>query len=160
MKLKKLLLFLFLFAPSPLFAQLLTEVGVEPSSFYGPQPQIMQVRLSPTNLQITTVVSIVPENLETAFIYVDLNGNDSNSGTQSQPLKTLQAAVTIAFKNNKNNIGTRVTVNPGTYRESAQYNAGTGNTTAPITFQALTNGTVILAGSDIYTGWTLSGSVF
>jgi hypothetical protein len=160
MKLKKLLLFLLLFAPSPLFAQLLTEAGVEPPSFYRPQPQIVQVPLSPTNLQITTVVSIVPENLETAFIYVDPNGNDSNSGTQSQPLKTIQAAAVIAFKNNEKNIGTRVTVNPGTYRESAQYNAGAGNTTAPVTFEAADSGTAILSGSDLYTDWRASGNVF
>jgi hypothetical protein len=121
----------------------------------------VEVLFSPTNLQITTIVSIVPENLETAFIYVDANtGKDSNLGTQSQPLKTIQAAALIASKNNKNNIGTRVILNPGTYRESAQYNARTGNTSAPITFQAAEPGTAILSGSDIYTGWRPSGNVF
>ena len=157
---KELLLFLFLFPPRSVFAQQLTKAGVELASVYDLQSQIVQLPLSPTNSKITTVVSTVPENLERAFIYIDPNGNDANPGTQSRPLKTLQAAVTVAFNNNKNNIGTRVFVNPGTYRESAQYNAGTGNTTAPITFQALTNGTVILAGSDIYTGWKSSGNAF
>ena len=157
MKLKKKLLFLFLFALSPLFAQLLSG---EPPSFYGPRPRIVQVPLSPSNMQITTVASIVPENQETAFIYVNPNGNDSNSGTQSQPLKTIQAAVTVAFNNNKNNIGSRVTLNPGTYRQSAAYQAGVSNTSAPVTFQAATNGTAIIDGADLYTGWTPSGSFF
>jgi|SRR5580692_7121703 hypothetical protein len=157
MKLNKLLLFVFLFALSPLFAQLLSG---EPPSFYGPREQIVQVPLSPTNMQTTTIASIVPENLETAFIYVDPNGNDSNSGTQSQPLKTIQAAVKVAFNNNKNNIGTRVTLNPGTYRQSAAYQAGVSNTSAPVTFQAATNGTAIIDGADLYTGWTPSGSFF
>ncbi len=111
-------------------------------------------------ITITSASSLVPENQETAFIWVDPNGSDSNPGTQSQPLKTVQAAVSIAFNNNKNNIGTRVTLNPGTYRGSAQYNAGSGNTSAPVTFQAAANGTVVLSGSDVYTGWMASGNVF
>src|SRR5438477_5977877 len=105
--------------------------------------------------------SPVPENLETAFIYVDAaTGSDSNPGTQAQPLKTVQRAVGIAFNNNKNNIGTRVTLNPGTYREKVIYNATSLNTSAPITFQAAQNGTAIITGSDLWTDWTASGSVF
>src|SRR5882757_6618198 len=61
----------------------------------------------------------VNEGLETAYIYVDaVKGSDTNSGTQSEPLKTIGAAATLAQTNNQNSIGTRVTINPGTYRES------------------------------------------
>jgi hypothetical protein len=109
----------------------------------------------------TVTISSIPENEETAFIYVDPNkGNDSNPGTQAKPLQTIQAAAALASENNKKKIGTRVTLNPGTYRENAQYNAGSGNTSAPITFEAADNGTAILSGSDLYTDWKASGNVF
>ncbi len=106
-----------------------------------------------------TITSPIPENQEKAFIYVDPNtGNNSNPGTQAQPLKTVQAAASIAFDNNKNNVGTRVTLNPGTYRENVYYN--TPSTSAPVTFQAAQNGTAIITGSDLWTGWTSAGNIF
>src|SRR5579864_655824 len=61
----------------------------------------------------------VNENLETVSIYVDgVNGSDSNPGTQSKPLKTIGAAASMAVANNHNSIGSRVIINPATYRES------------------------------------------
>jgi ribosomal protein L2 len=99
----------------------------------------------------------VNENLETAFLYVDgTKGSDSNPGTQALPLKTIGAASAIAASNNSASIGTRVTINPGTYRESIAL--GGSRTSLPITFQAATKGTVILSGSEILTGWTQSPS--
>ena len=54
----------------------------------------------------------VNENLETATVYVDqFNGNDSNPGTATQPLKTIGASVTMAENNNANSIGTKVIIN-------------------------------------------------
>jgi len=111
-------------------------------------------------ITITSTSSFVPENLETALIWVDPNGSDSNPGTQSQPLKTIQHAADLAYHNNQNNIGSRVTINPGTYREQAYYDGNSSSTSAPVTFQAATNGTVFIKGSDIYTGWVASGNVF
>lgn len=99
----------------------------------------------------------VNESLETAFVYVDTNnGSDLNPGTQALPLKTIGKAVQLAVANNQNSIGTRVTINPGTYRESIFMGATTTDTNLPITFQAATNGTVIVSGSVLYTGWQLS----
>lgn len=96
----------------------------------------------------------VNESLETAFVYVDTNnGSDLNPGTQALPLKTIGKAVQLAVANNQNSIGTRVTINPGTYRESLFMGATTTDTNLPITFQAATNGTVIVSGSVLYTGW-------
>lgn len=96
----------------------------------------------------------VNESLETAFLYVDSNnGSDSNPGTQALPLKTIGKAAQLAIANNQNSIGTRVTINPGTYRESVFMGATTTDTNLPITFQAATNGTVIVSGSVLYTGW-------
>jgi hypothetical protein len=96
----------------------------------------------------------VNESLETAYIYVDgTNGSDSNSGTQTSPLKTIGAAASMAQTNNHSNIGSRITINPGTYRESVILNHNSKDTSLPTTFEAATNGTVIVSGATVYTGW-------
>ena len=103
----------------------------------------------------------VNEALETASIYVDTKlGSDSNSGTSAQPVKTIGKAASMAMTNNASGIGTRVMVNPGTYRESIAIAEGYKNSTLPITFQAATPGTVIVSGADIWTGWAQSGSLY
>ncbi len=95
----------------------------------------------------------VNEGLETAFIYVDGNkGNDSNPGTQSQPLKTLTAATNMALSNNYHNIGSRIYVNPAIYREDVVVMGNQYNTSLPITYQATAAG-VVVSGSVPYTGW-------
>ena len=96
----------------------------------------------------------VDENSETAHVYVDgTKGSDSNSGTQSGPFKTLNKAVSVAITNNQKSVGTRVTINPGTYRETLTLN-GTSKTSAPITLEAATNGTVTVSGADVWGSWT------
>ena len=106
----------------------------------------------------------VNESLETATLYVDtVNGNDSNSGTQSKPLKTIGAAATKAETNNQSSIGTKVIINPGTYRESIKLSKNNKDTSLPITFQAATNGTVIVSGATVYSGWgtySLNNSIY
>jgi len=97
----------------------------------------------------------VNENLETASIYVDASkGNDSNNGSKTAPLKTIGAAVTMALSNNDSSIGSRVTINPGTYRESVVIGGTKRSTNLPITFQAATNGTVFVSGADAVSGWS------
>lgn len=96
----------------------------------------------------------VNESLETAAIWVDgTNGSDSNNGSKNSPLQTIGAGILMAEENNLAGIGTHVTINPGTYRESLNINYSTPNTTLPITLQAATAGTVIISGSTLYTGW-------
>jgi hypothetical protein len=96
----------------------------------------------------------VNESLETAYIYVDTKtGSDSNPGTQQKPLKTIGAAASMAETNNHSGIGSRVTINPGTYRESITLSHNTKDTSLPITFEAATNGTVIVSGATVYSGW-------
>src|SRR3984893_17876384 len=96
----------------------------------------------------------VNESLETAYIYVDgTKGSDSNSGSQLSPLKTIGAASSMAQTNNHNNIGSRITINPGTYRESIILNYNKKDTSLPITFEAATSGTVVVSGATVYTGW-------
>jgi hypothetical protein len=96
----------------------------------------------------------VNEGLETASIYVDTaKGSDTNPGTQSQPLKTIGAAATMAETNNHSSIGTKVIINPGTYRESVTLSHNNKDTSLPVTFEAATNGTVIVSGATVYSGW-------
>jgi hypothetical protein len=96
----------------------------------------------------------VNESLETATLYVDTaKGSDTNPGTQQEPLKTIGAAASLAVTNNHSSIGTKVIINPGTYRESISLSHYNKDTSLPITFQAATNGTVIVSGATVYTGW-------
>jgi hypothetical protein len=95
----------------------------------------------------------VTEN-QTIYLYVDAQkGSDSNTGTASLPLKTIQAAVNKANVNNQKGIGTKVIINAGVYREFVNITAVSKQTGAVITFEAATAGTAIIAGSDVLTGW-------
>jgi len=97
----------------------------------------------------------VNESLETASIYVDaVHGNDSNSGTKTAPLKTIGASVSMAMANNDSSVGTKVIINPGTYRESVVIGGTKKSTSKPITFQAATNGTAFVSGADVLSGWS------
>jgi hypothetical protein len=101
----------------------------------------------------------VSEN-ESATVYVDAsNGVDSYAGTAvSQPVASISAAISKAVANNAKGIGTKIVVNPGTYREALTI---TGSTSAPITIEASSTGSSYLSGSDVVTGWSHSyGSVY
>jgi hypothetical protein len=103
----------------------------------------------------------VNESLEKAWIYVDTKqGSDSNPGTQNQPLKTIGTAASIALSNNRQKIGTRVIINPGTYREAITINGSNRNTDLPITFSAAKPGTVLVSGADVWTGWAKSNNLY
>src|SRR5450631_257227 len=89
----------------------------------------------------------VTEN-QTTFIYVDGNsGSDGNPGTPSLPLRTIQAAVTVARLNNTKSIGTKVLINPGIYREAVNISSSYNQTSAPMTFQATQIGGAVISGS-------------
>jgi hypothetical protein len=101
----------------------------------------------------------VPESQESVILYVDAGqGDDSNPGSSSQPLRTIQAAAQRAQANNQKNFGTLVIVNAGTYREAVTLLATKGQTAAPITLQAAQTGTAVVSGADIWTGWQASSS--
>ena len=96
----------------------------------------------------------VVEN-QTAILYVDAHsGSDANSGASSSPLKTIQAAVNKANINNQKSIGTRIIVDAGIYRETVSVNPVSGQTSAALTIQAATNGTAIIAASDLISAWS------
>src|ERR1700739_956528 len=96
----------------------------------------------------------VVEN-QTTSLYVDAQtGSDSNSGSSSSPLKTIQAAVNKANTNNQKSIGTRIIVNAGVYREAVSVDPVSGLTSVPLTIEAATNSTAIIAASDVLAGWS------
>ena len=96
----------------------------------------------------------VNESAEKAYVYVDVkNGSDSNPGTQQRPFQTITKGAHAAITNNRAGTGTRVTILPGTYRESFVYWGGPNNTSAPITLEAATAGTVTVSGADVWRDW-------
>jgi Right handed beta helix region/Protein of unknown function (DUF1565) len=100
----------------------------------------------------------VNEN-QTATLYVDAaSGSDANPGTQAKPFHTIGKAVSKAKTNNVSGIGTKVFVNSGTYREFVDINPTYRQTGATITIQATQPGTAIIAGSDVFTGWSRGSS--
>jgi len=98
----------------------------------------------------------INEGLETVFIYVAPNGSDTNgNGTSGNPYQTINKGVDVAVANNQAGIGTQVNIQPGTYREAVNMVASKRDTSLPITFQAVTKGTVIISGATEMTGWTV-----
>jgi len=101
----------------------------------------------------------VVEN-QTTVLYVDAkSGADSNSGLAGAPLKTIQAAVNKANTNNQKNIGTKIIVNAGVYRETVNINPVTNQTAVPLTVQAASTGTAIISGSNVLTNWSTDSAV-
>ena len=100
----------------------------------------------------------VNEDLISQIIYVNsesIQASDTNPGTDELPLKTFSKAAEIAKQNYQNNIGTKVIVAPGIYRESIELVVDDNqNFNTPIIFEAKEPGTVIVSGSDIWNNWT------
>lgn len=94
------------------------------------------------------------------LIYVDTrnaNADDANPGTADRPLKTIGKAAAIAADNSLGNMSIRIIISPGVYRESVSLQPKGGRSQAPIHFQAEENGTAMIAGSDVWTGWQKQG---
>lgn len=106
--------------------------------------------------------SVTPSvGLAEHVIYVDTrnaNADDANPGTVDRPLKTIGKGATIAADNSLGNVGIRIIISPGVYRESVSLQPKGGRSQAPIHFQAKENGTAMIAGSDIWTGWQKQGT--
>jgi len=83
---------------------------------------------------------------------------DTNPGTPGWPLKTIGRAATVAVINNRNDLSTRVIIQPGTYRERVSLDFTRGRTDRPILFEGAMPGEVILSGSDVWSGWLRDGN--
>jgi chitodextrinase len=86
------------------------------------------------------------------------SASDSNPGSESAPLKTLNKAVQLAEASNKQSVPVTVYVHAGTYRESVAFNFSNTSKPSPITFEAVPSESVVISGSDIWTGWQRQGT--
>jgi hypothetical protein len=85
-------------------------------------------------------------------IYVSTSGVDTNAGTQSSPVRTIQRGVVLANQANAAGRASRVLIAAGVYRESVDL--GGQKTDAALTIQGSGTSTV-LTGADVFSGWTL-----
>lgn len=81
------------------------------------------------------------------------SASDSNPGTASLPFETIDKGISQASIDKAGNIGAKVLIYPGVYRETINRNGSTTN--APIVIEAVQLGTVIIDGSDAFTAWSL-----
>jgi hypothetical protein len=101
-------------------------------------------------LNCIILICLFNVNIMAQDLWVDANfGNDNNDGlTQDNPLKTIQAAANLA------QAGTTVHIQAGIYRESIRPKYS-GNAAAPIIYQAVDKGKVIMRGSEIIQDWQI-----
>ncbi len=89
------------------------------------------------------------------FIYreyhVSVNGNDTNDGSLTSPLKTIMAAANKAMP------GDVITVHAGVYREQVTPPRGGNSEQERIVYQAAKGEKVEIKGSEIIKGWKKSG---
>ncbi len=102
------------------------------------------------------------DKLVKQIIYVNNqhpNAKDSNKGNQENlPLKTIEKATELALQNKSNNIGTKIIIYPGIYRESISVNGQDLKNDAPIIFAAKESGKTIISGADIWKDWQKLGN--
>ncbi|MCD6598940.1 MAG: right-handed parallel beta-helix repeat-containing protein, partial [Bacteroidales bacterium] len=79
--------------------------------------------------------------------HVVVNGDDSNKGSRSSPLKTISAAAKIAQP------GDIITVHQGVYRERINPPRGGSSDNKRIVYQTVPNEEVIIKGSEIIKAW-------
>ncbi|HEY2585578.1 MAG TPA: right-handed parallel beta-helix repeat-containing protein [Tepidisphaeraceae bacterium] len=86
--------------------------------------------------------------------FVAPSGLDTNAGTITAPLQTIQAAANLAQP------GDTVMIRGGTYHEMVTP-ANSGTAVAPITYQAYNNEPVVIDGADPISGWAnYAGSIY
>lgn len=81
-------------------------------------------------------------------VFVATNGNDSNSGTQTSPLRTISAAIDVASD------GDTIVIREGTYREALP------DLSKRLTLQPYPHERVWLKGSLVVTRWVVDGNMW
>ncbi|MCK5853316.1 DUF1565 domain-containing protein, partial [bacterium] len=76
-------------------------------------------------------------------LYVSPNGKNTNIGSKTHPLKTLQKAIDLA------NPGETIFIREGVYREQVTIPAGKNR----VVLQSFKNEKTVLKGSDLFTDW-------
>ena len=95
-----------------------------------------------------------PPSGNVAF-YVALTGSDTNPGTQSSPVRTIQKGINLANDAiNNNNVDVIVHIKAGRYEEVASIES-VANTARTLTLEG-ESGTVLTGADQWHTGWTLN----
>lgn len=106
----------------------------------------------------------IDETMAAQVLHVSITGNDANPGTEALPLRHINTAAATALQNQQNDLGTRILIHPGVYRETVDALLATNalsDTQAPIIFEEVETDTVTLSGSEVQSGWELvSGSIY
>ena len=108
-------------------------------------------RLNSKNLLAVLATSLLSVSAFSADLYVATNGSDSNPGSPSQPLKTIQRASALALA------GTTVHVAAGTYNGNVTTNAK-GTATARVRFISDTKWGAKIIGTGTEAAWTNNGN--
>ena len=91
------------------------------------------------------------------IIHVDqrnTRARDTNNGTTTSPLLTINEAATRAIGNRWQRRSTKIVIHPGVYRENVEIGSDAVDALAPsIVFEGTVSGEVILSGSDKITQW-------
>ena len=85
--------------------------------------------------------------------HVAITGNDANPGGKDRPLRSINAAA------QKAQAGDQVLVHAGTYRETVTP-ANSGSAGKPILYKPFGDGTVVISGAEVVTGWSKDGNGF
>lgn len=83
---------------------------------------------------------------------------DTHPGTELQPVLTAARGLQLAEVANQADIGVRVLLAPGIYRESLLMATDPARTAAPIIIESAVVGGAIISGSDVWTDWVRQGS--
>jgi hypothetical protein len=118
--------------------------------FGDPAPGV--VKACDTKQASTSGSTTTESTFSGTTIYVSTSGSDTNAGTQSSPVRTIQRGVVLANQANASGQNSRVLIAAGVYRESVLLDAGQ-KTDALMVIEGAGTSTV-LTGANVFTGWT------
>lgn len=110
--------------------------------------------LDTSNLFAEASPATVNEGAVSAVLLVDPSNpaaSDTGQGSATQPYRTISAAVSRAVRNNTSNIGTKISIAAGIYRE--QISIAQNSTSAPLVLEAVETGKAIITGADVFHDW-------
>ncbi len=93
------------------------------------------------------VVAAMAATISAAELHVTMDGDDTNLGTDTAPLRTIQRAAELAKP------GDVITVHAGTYRERINPPRGGDSDTQRIVYQAAPGEVVEIKGSEVVRDW-------
>ena len=98
------------------------------------------------------LLSLQPSPFVGTTIFVSTSGSDTNAGTQTSPVQTINRGIALANVAHASGQPARVLIADGVYRESVDL--GGQKTEAEMVIQAAVPNTVLAGADDWSTGWT------